>query len=562
MQRFSNLLAGVTCGTSQTTIVFQSQRVFDHAVQAWSSWVQAEPDHRIVLFANWAGCMLTEDTLKPFHFHDMSFDPARLEITLHGVETDWKTATHTMRLAIGLPTGKTFDDLMEEPHISKRSFWHKIGKFFHNVVHKVANKVIRNRQTAPLKLQLGHQRTTTHRHTSTDPRGLHSTVICYDCGAHGTVEFSLMVTTVAWVPILPSIVVVARQVGFKLHLGFDATAAIPESYGWGDTLFKFGVPQLSFSIPHILDMGVFLTLGWGYGISGLTGNLQVEKTVDLGFIDGMGLRLAAPGVVVPLGKWGITHTSTPTSITGFGSGTLSAGVSLALSLKIDLFKIGFISPMSVSLGAGPALTVGVAGPRVGPCSAVARASGHTFFAQPKISIVLSVGASAGANPWGFGIPIGKRSLENNFGNPIDNGSTTFNIHPTHDTSFEKSDQSGNEHVPDPNPGNPINNGSTTFNIHPTHDTSFEKSDQSGNEHAPGPNPFGRGFNDSKVPSFGISTPLYKWGMNIGSPLCFHMSRKRHDVARAHPRDLVVAKTTRSFSLEDFESLGVDHAPEE
>ncbi|KDE08117.1 hypothetical protein MVLG_01598 [Microbotryum lychnidis-dioicae p1A1 Lamole] len=590
MQSFSKLLAGVMCGTSQTTIVFQSQPAFHYAVQAWSSWVQAEPDHLIVLFANWAGCMLTEDTLKPFHFHDMSFDPARLEITFYGVETNWKIATHTSRLAIGLPPGKTADDLMEEPHKSKRSFWHKIGKVWHairkavhKVVHKVEQKVFHDVPVASFTIDLNHRAYGTQTYNSPDPKCLQSTTRCDDCGSYGSISLALVITTFGGAPVSYSIYTITHNVGVRAHLHVDAKATIPGSFGWGGTLFKAGLPRLSYSIPNVVDMGVYISVGWGYSISKVTGHLQFDKTVYLGLKDGMGLRLIAPGIPVPQGNWGITHSSTPLSITGMGSATLSASVSLSISLQIKLHKV---------------LDIGVAGPGAGPCSAVTRTGGHTLFAQPMIGVALTVGSSLGANPWGAGISIGKRSLEENFDNsidngsttfnshsthdtwfkkpdhsenehvpdsnprnPINNGSTTFNIHPPHETWYEKPDQSGNEHVPDSNPRNPINNGSTTFNIHPPHETWYEKPDQSGNEHVPDPNPFGGGFNDSKLPSFGISTPLWAWKMNIGPEMCFHTKRKRNDVGRSHPRDLLT-KPTDLLSLGDSESLSVDRAPEE
>ncbi|SGZ23736.1 BQ5605_C023g09628 [Microbotryum silenes-dioicae] len=587
MQSFSKLLAGVMCGTSQTTIVFQSQPAFHYAVQAWSSWVQAEPDHLIVLFANWAGCMLTEDTLKPFHFHDMSFDPARLEITLHGVETDWRTSTHTSRLAIGLPPGKTADDLMEEPHKSKRSFWHKIGKVWHairKVFHKVEQKVFHDHTLASLTIDLNHRAYGTQTYNSPDPKCLQSTTRCDDCGSYGSISLALVITTFGGAPFSTSIEVITHNVGVRAHLHVDAKATIPGSFGWGGTLFKAGVRRLSYSIPNILDMGVYISVGWGYSISKVTGHLQFDKTVYLGLKDGMGLRLITPGIPVPQGNWGITHNSTPLSITGMGSATLSASVSLSISLQINLHKV------LVSIGGGPSISkralqrttrrslycdtdewsptnhfhypdIGVAGPGAGPCSAVTRTGGHTLFAQPMIGVALTVGSSLGANPWGAGISIGKRSLEENFDNSIDNGSTTFNSHSTHDTWFKKPDHSANEHVPDSNPRNLINNGSTTFNIHPPHETWYEKPDQSGNEHVPDPNPFGGGFNDSKFPSFGISTPLWAWRMNIGPEICFHTKWKRNDVGRSHPRDLLT-KPTDLLSLGDSESLSVDRAPEE
>ncbi|SCV74438.1 BQ2448_8077 [Microbotryum intermedium] len=503
MQRFSKLLAGFECGASQISIVFQSKRAFDHALQDWSSWVQAEPDHVIVLFANWKGCLTPEGNLKPFHFHDLSSDAVRLEITLHGVETDWKTATHTSTLAIGLPPGTTADDLIEHPK-AKRSWFKKARKFF----KKLFNLTIK---TKPLSISLDHRQTIIHTHAPPNPNGLHSIMVCSDCGSHGSIEMNFVFKIVMGIPHPPYIAVHTRNVGMKVKLGINAKASIPASFGWGDTIYKTGVPRLSCAIKGVVDMGFYITLGWGYSISGLTGHLQVQKTIDFGVNDmaGVDLYLGPRGILPnPTGRWGITHTSTPLSVTGLGSGTFSAGLNVALSLKIDLHNLFFISPVSLSVGAGPSIIVGIAGPRLGPCSALARSSGHTLFVQPKIAVSASVGASIGASLWGFSIPIehpwGKQAVND----VSDDDSTASDIPSSNDTSFERADK-------------PM----------------IGRMD---------PNPFPRGLNDSEFAGLGASLTLVKWSTDVGPPICYHTPHKRDTVQRTHPRDLL-APTTYALS---------------
>jgi len=246
MERFSQELNAVNC--SQNMIMsFKSNSSYQNAIQSWD-WVNFNEQRTFIMIANYPGCG-TDNSRQPWVVSNVDYDPEYLIVHLNATKKEWTEVAHTYNLDFGQYSAPT------SSKARRMSF----------------DKQINLDLTATLPASF-----TTSVNVVPD---LSVGVTCSNCGTKGTLTLAGHVETSWWD--VKTFTVTANPTGVQmdLNLAISVSATDPTlSFNPAPWDF-FTLPLGGFEIPGLVTLGPELTLGAGFGITGVTGTATLSTSI-------------------------------------------------------------------------------------------------------------------------------------------------------------------------------------------------------------------------------------------------------------------------------------------
>ncbi len=246
MERFAPQLKAVNC--SQNMIMsFKANSSYQSAIQSWD-WVNFNEQRTFIMIANYPGCG-ADNLRQPWVVSNADYDHRHLTVHLNATKKEWTEVAHTYNL--------------------------DFGKYSTPISRKARrmnfNKQINLDLTATLPASFT---------TSVDIiPNLNVGVTCSNCGTRGTITLAGHVET-SWFKI-KNFTVSANPTGVEmdLNLGISVSATDPAlSFNPAPWDF-FTIPLGGFEIPGLVTLGPELTLGAGFGITGVEGTATLSTSV-------------------------------------------------------------------------------------------------------------------------------------------------------------------------------------------------------------------------------------------------------------------------------------------
>jgi hypothetical protein len=246
MERFSQQLSAVNC--SQNMVMsFNSNTSYQSAIQSWD-WVNFNEQRTFIMIANYPGCG-ADNSRQPWVVSNVDYDPTHLTVHLNATKKEWTEVAHTYNLDFGKYSSPT-------PSKARRMSF---------------DKQINLDLTATLPASF-----TTSIGIVPD---LNVDVTCSNCGTKGTLTLAGHVETSWWN--VQTFTVTANPTGVQmdLNLAISASAVDPMlSFNPAPWDF-FTLPLGGFEIPGLVTLGPELTLGAGFGITGVKGTATLSTSI-------------------------------------------------------------------------------------------------------------------------------------------------------------------------------------------------------------------------------------------------------------------------------------------
>ncbi|SCZ87659.1 BZ3500_MvSof-1268-A1-R1_Chr2-2g05125 [Microbotryum saponariae] len=429
MQRFTTLLSDVKCGEPFTAITFQSRNAFEYAANAWD-WVNSNDKRHIQMIPFWKNCLCDQGSYRPFRFHRMTVDTARLTILLEGIELQWENAMHAfdMHITGAIAHGDTLippasskpfeipDDfiLLDQPpsNIStfddEKLFGIHIPKWFKRAVDVLTNHQIHT--TAGYSVHLDYTAGTRKIAQNSRKRqpGILFDVGCISCHSSGLIRFAI---DIRWTLLtgIESFGASATAEDVKLVTVLDSklSSTTVSSLDYSQTLFNFPVPGIGINIPKVFTAGFNAKFKFGLSISNFQGRLgltygiaaivpnNAHFYIDLAHMTNHHQTSFAPQINHRPAQW-----------TADASGTASFSLAAGIGLEFNLLN-KFKYELGVALKAPVfKLSLAIVRPQTPPCRLTHRA------VAISVSVGLAFGWKAGKGGSDFSVthPIGRRAL--------------------------------------------------------------------------------------------------------------------------------------------------------
>ncbi|KDE05623.1 hypothetical protein MVLG_03995 [Microbotryum lychnidis-dioicae p1A1 Lamole] len=427
MQRFTTLLSDVKCGEPFTTVTFQSRNAFKYAANAWD-WVNSNPEHVIQMIPFWKGCLCDQGSYRPFRFHRITVDTARLIILLEGIELQWENAMHAfdMHITGAIAHGDTLippassrpfeipDDfiLLDQPPTSITTFDDEkflgihIPKWVKRAFDILTNHQVRT--TGGHAVYLDHA-VGTGIIPGSGRGGIFFDVHCISCHSNGHINFAI---DIRWRLIsgIDSFGASATAHGVRfvadLHSELSGSTGA-NSLDFSQPLINLPIPGLGIYIPKVFTAGLVAKLKFGFSISNFAGHLgltygiaavvpdNAHFYIDLINTTNQHHTSFQPLIYRHLPQWTIDAKGTV-------SFSLAAGVGLDFNL-VNKFKY----EMAVALKAPVfKLSLAIVGPRALPCHLTDRA----VAINASLGVAFVWKAGKGGSDFSVTLPLGKRAL--------------------------------------------------------------------------------------------------------------------------------------------------------
>jgi hypothetical protein len=246
MERFAQQLSAVNCSQSMM-MSFNSNSSYQSAIQSWN-WVNFNEQRTFILIANYPGCG-ADNSRQPWVVSSADYDPSHLTVHLNATKKEWTEVAHSYNLDFGQYSAPA-------PSKARRMSF---------------DKQINLDLTATLPAAF-----TTSVNIVPD---LNVGVTCTNCGTKGTLTLAGHVETSWWN--VQSFTVTANPTGVQMDLNLAiSVSATDSSLSFNPAPWDFfTLPLGGFSIPGLVTLGPELTLGAGFGITGVKGTATLSTSI-------------------------------------------------------------------------------------------------------------------------------------------------------------------------------------------------------------------------------------------------------------------------------------------